>query len=351
MKNGVCLGKFMPLHLGHEHLINTGIANCDHLTIAVCTLSKEPIDGELRFQWMKNRYSQEILDGRVTVVHLKEDWMPQDPSECFSREVFYGTWAGTLKALAGHKIDVIFSSEDYGYPVAQYLECEHFLVDKARQIVPVSGTAIRNNPYENWQYMNKDVRKYFAKKILIIGPESTGKSTLTRNLANYYNRLGLIAKDVQEWAREWIDENLNGDMDKLEFDHITMFGKTQVKIVEDLYEAGDSQLIFSDTDAIVSGIFQDIYYEEIDAGLFECAQNEKWDLVLFTNVDVPWVDDGQRNLGNKRVEVLGKFVKILKMFDIEYTTVRGNWDERFEIATNAVDKVIGKVQSTQFTAL
>ncbi|MDF2535105.1 MAG: putative transcriptional regulator, NadR family [Bacillales bacterium] len=165
MKNGIILGKFMPLHLGHEHLINTAIASCDHLTIVVCTLSIEPIPGHLRFNWMKQRYTKEIADNKVNVVHLREEWMPQDPDDCYSKEIFYAVWAATLKTLAKEKINAIFTSEYYGYPVAKALECEHILVDVDRKTVPVSGTKVRNNPDDYLKYLNPEVRKYFTMDV------------------------------------------------------------------------------------------------------------------------------------------------------------------------------------------
>lgn len=340
-KIGICLGKFMPLHLGHEYLINTAIENCEQIHIVVCTLKREPIDGELRYQWMLNRYKEEILNNKVVVHHLKEDWVPQEPEDCYSRKVFYGTWAGILKTFVGDPIDVIFTSEDYGYSVAEAIGCEHILVDKARKIVPISGTAIRNNPIKNWQYMNEDVRKYFTKKVLVIGTESTGKSTLTRNLANYFDRQGYKTKDIQEYAREWINSELNGDMDKLEFDHITHFGTKQMQLVEEACN-GYNQIVFSDTDAIVSTIFQRAYYGCYDNDLNEIASKEKWDLILFTQPDVPWVDDGQRNLQNERQQINKMFEDTLRKFKMNYIIVEGNWEERFRIATDEVNKMIYK---------
>lgn len=171
-RNGIVLGKFLPLHLGHEHLINTAITNCDHLTIAVCTLSREPIPGNLRFNWMKQRYAKEIIEGRVNVVHLKEEWMPQDPSDCYSKEIFYATWAAVLKTLAKEDIDVIFTSEDYGYPVAEALNCEHFLVDKLRKTVPISGTKIRNNSDKYLNFLNPEVQKYYTMDVIKYDKES-----------------------------------------------------------------------------------------------------------------------------------------------------------------------------------
>ncbi|MNO67396.1 Bifunctional NAD biosynthesis protein NadR [compost metagenome] len=171
-KNGIVLGKFLPLHLGHEFLINTAIKNTDHLTIVVCSLNREPIPGWRRFEWMKQRYEKEIANGEVAVVHLNEDWMPQEPEDCYSKEIFYATWAAVLKILAKKEIDVIFTSEDYGYPVAEALGCEHFLVDKLRKTVPISGTKIRNHPDKYLKYMNNNVQKYYTMDAIEYDKES-----------------------------------------------------------------------------------------------------------------------------------------------------------------------------------
>lgn len=177
-----------------------------------------------------------------------------------------------------------------------------------------------------------------AKRVLIIGPESTGKSTLTTNLANHYNKNGKNSANIQEYARYWIDTVLNGDMDKLKFEHITHFGLNQMQMVEDAEKYGEYDLIFSDTDAIVSAVFQQVYYDEVEPTLFFTSINEKWDLILFIQPDVPWVDDGQRNLGDKREQVNEIFKRALKKY--KYIEVTGSWEDRLKKAIEAVDSIL-----------
>jgi nicotinamide riboside kinase len=172
-----------------------------------------------------------------------------------------------------------------------------------------------------------------AKRVLIIGAESTGKSTLTENLAKLFRDLSYSAIGIQEWAREWIDNELDGDMDHLAGEHITLFGTTQMDLVNTA-ATGEYDIIFSDTDAIVSGIFQKIYFDYVDPVLEETIKNEMWDLVLLTHVDVQWVDDGQRNLSHRREEIHKTFEDRLKELKIEYVDVKGTWEERLKTATN-----------------
>ncbi|MNJ90334.1 Trifunctional NAD biosynthesis/regulator protein NadR [compost metagenome] len=180
-----------------------------------------------------------------------------------------------------------------------------------------------------------------TKKVLIIGAESTGKSTLTHDLSLYYRKKGHLISDMQEFARSWIDHQLDGDMNRLKFEHITHFGKTQMELVRLVEEKVKRvSIIFSDTDAIVSSVFQKIYYDKIDEELLTIANNEKWDLILFTQPDVPWVDDGQRDLGDRREEINEIFKKELEKRNFEYIEIKGNWEERFNTAVNAVDSIL-----------
>lgn len=345
MINGLILGKFMPLHLGHEFLIEEGLKKCDILHVVVCSLSSEPIDGKIRYKWMKNRFSNEITNGKMKVYHLEEDWIPQEPNECNSRPAFFGCWAGVMKSICNHvNFNYMFASESYVFDVSNAIGCTPILVDIGREMYPISGTMCRNNPYKYWNYMNKEVRSYFTKKILVIGGESTGKSTLTKVLEDYCKSLKYNTIGIQEFAREWIDSALNGNMDKLEFEYITMFGRVQMELVNRYL--GEKQIIISDTDAVVSEVFQYIYYGKVSNELENIAENEKWDLVLFCHPDIPWVDDGQRNLGSKKdrekfANTLIKRMKTLKFDNI--VSVYGDFEKREKIAKNAVDNLLQQV--------
>ena len=70
MLNGLIIGKFMPLTKGHIGLIDFGIENCDRLIVAVCTLKSEPIEGSLRYNWVKKYYEN---NKKVEVVHITKE--------------------------------------------------------------------------------------------------------------------------------------------------------------------------------------------------------------------------------------------------------------------------------------
>jgi nicotinamide riboside kinase len=131
-------------------------------------------------------------------------------------------------------------------------------------------------------------------------------------------------------------------MEKLRFEHITHFGKSQMQQVKDAVEYGDFPIVFSDTDAIVSSVFQEIYFRKIADELLDEVKKEHgyWDLILFTNSDVPWVDDGQRNLQDQREEVSQKFLSIIQNIGSPYVIIEGDWKQRLEKAIDVVNKLI-----------
>jgi HTH-type transcriptional repressor of NAD biosynthesis genes len=324
MKRGFVLGKFMPLHKGHEAMIEFALQNCDELTILVCSLPTEPIDGNLRYRWMRNRFPN------ARVLHC-DKVLPQEPHD---HKDFWTIWKNIIFSYHPEPVDVIFGSEDYVNILSYLIGCEGMVFDKARRFVPISGTAVRANSIKNWDYMNADVRSHFAKKVLICGTESTGKSTLTENLANFYN-----TTFMPEYARQYIDDYLDGNMDNLKYEHFDDFSYTH-RYIESVKQYNANKILFTDTDAITTLIFSREYYGKVSRKVIELANSEKYDLVLLCNPDVPWIDDGQRNLEHKRQELYYQFIHELKIRNMDYIDVKGTWDERWKIATNAVNKLL-----------
>lgn len=150
--NGMIIGKFMPLHLGHEYLIRTGLEMCDHLTVLVSVLPGEPINGLLRFHWVKERFP------KANVVYL-EDFIPIYPRSDLR---YWEMWTDHIRRHLDKKPDVVLSSEDYGDGLAKWLGAEHVCVDKAREEVGISGTQIRADPIGCIDYISPAARSYFV---------------------------------------------------------------------------------------------------------------------------------------------------------------------------------------------
>ena len=132
-KRGLVLGKFMPPHAGHQHLVSVAASLCEALCITVGTQPSEDLPGALRYQWMKQ------LHPHHQVVHLHRE-MPQIPD---AHPQFWELWRDAL-AAAG-PVDVVVAGEPYGARLAEVLGASFVQVPRVDG-VPISGTAVRDNP-------------------------------------------------------------------------------------------------------------------------------------------------------------------------------------------------------------
>src|SRR5680860_39241 len=321
-KTGLIIGKFMPVHKVHLKLIEFGLRHCDELVVAVCSRPTEPIAPRLRYWWMKEIFQD---NKKIKVVWIRKD-LPQDrePSRRASK-----IWSSYLNKRFP-QVNVIFSSEIYGDYLAKYMNIEHAQFDLERKMVSISATDIRNHPFENWEYIPKVVREYFVKKICIYGPESTGKSTLTKQLAKHYK-----TEYVGEFARSYIEKQHNifrfKDMEKI--------GRGQLGLEKRMIKKSN-KLLFCDTDSITTAIYSQHYFGKVPKLLEKLANEKRFDLYLFTKTDLPWVADPQRDLKERRKEFEKIFRKNLIDRNIAYQIIRGKGKDRLNLAIDIVDKFL-----------
>lgn len=154
MTTGFLLGKFLPLHRGHVHLIETAQKYVDTLTVLVCSLQREPIPGELRHRWARELFPA------VNVQHFAED-VPQYPEE---HPDFWNIWRAVIRRYVPTGPDFVFTSETYGDKLAEILGAQHVCVDLPRATFPVSGTAVRQNPLAYQHLLPPPVQAYFAAR-------------------------------------------------------------------------------------------------------------------------------------------------------------------------------------------
>lgn len=162
--HGVIIGRFMPPHAGHQYLVDFGRNMCDRLTVLVCTLSAEPIPGELRYRWMQELFPD------VHMVHITEEI----PEASKDSPTAIPIWADTVRAYLQAPPTYVFASEDYGAALAAELGARFVPVDPARRQFPVSATMIRENPFANWDYIPEPVRPYFLRRVSVVEPGGGG---------------------------------------------------------------------------------------------------------------------------------------------------------------------------------
>ena len=325
-KNGLVLGKMYPTTRGHLYLIDSAIAQCDIVHVMVCSLKSEKIAGELRYNWVKETYKD---NPNVNVIHC-DDENPQHPPECASVDEFYNKyWVPTVYKHV-KELDVVFTSEDYGDEFASYLGVKHVLVDKARITYPVSGTAVRMNPYANWDLIPDNVKKFFMKKIVILGPESVGKSTMVKRLAEHLN-----CGYIEEFGRTYTELTGTDGLQIFDFEAIAHWHNRHIE------NANVDKYLIVDTEAITTKIFAEMYLGKCESKYIDdIISKQHFDLYLVLNVDVPWVDDGTRDFPEGREEHLNNIITKLAYRGINYVLISGNnYDERFEKALEEVKKL------------
>ncbi|MBN2737486.1 MAG: AAA family ATPase [Spirochaetales bacterium] len=315
MKHGLIIGKFMPLHKGHLALVNFGLKHCDQLTVLVCSLNHEPIPGYLRYRWMKESFAREP---RIFVDYTNKE-LPQ--GHLSTREISK-VWAAYLETHYP-KSNIIFSSEPYGAYLAEYMNHIEFKnFDMHRNQIPTSATQIRENPYENWDFLAAAARPFFVKKVVIYGPESTGKSTLAKHLARQFQSLW-----VPEIAREILGER------HVVFDDISEIARLHGRAIEDKLKSAN-RILFIDTDLTTTEIYSQYYFQKTPVFSRKHRNLNQADLTLFCDIDCPWVADSQRDLGHKRNEMRAIFMKHLLKEKRDYQILCGTWASRLNQAKN-----------------
>ncbi len=181
------------------------------------------------------------------------------------------------------------------------------------------------------------------KKIVIIGPESTGKSTLSQQLADHYKTL---------WCPEYAREYLLTHGTQYTYEDLLMIAKGQVALEDDYtkqtalqYEQQNNQtesLLFLDTDMYVMKVWCEYVFGKCHPFILEQVQERPYDLYLLCNVDLPWVKDELREYPDFRVrENLYEIYKgILSNQSTPWVSIYGPYEERLQLAINAVDELL-----------
>ena len=200
------------------------------------------------------------------------------------------------------------------------------MVDPCRKNVPISATTIREDIIGQWQYLSPVVQQDIRKVICVFGPESTGKSTLTCQLARHYNM-----PYVEEFAKKLIDEK-NGDIC---FDDMETIVKGHHEAIADALKL-NTPLLFVDTDAIISKLWSNELFGKESPIIEEYIAKQHFDLYLLLDVDLPWVNDIHRYRPNERDSFFRKCEEQLVMRNKNYTVIRGKDEQRL---INAIERV------------
>ena len=171
-------------------------------------------------------------------------------------------------------------------------------------------------------------------KIVLFGPESTGKTTLAQMLASHYH-----TQWVPEYMREYLQQKWDEHRAVCEPHDLLPIAKGQLKL-ENLAAAEANQLLFCDTNLLELVVYSRAYYNEtVEPTLLKHALKAQYDLYFLTYIDVPWVEDDLRDRPNDRDKMFTRFRNTLEEYNLPYHVLEGDLQERFETAVKLIDQL------------
>src|SRR6056297_316971 len=172
--------------------------------------------------------------------------------------------------------------------------------------------------------------KTTSKIIVITGAESTGKSVLTKWLANHFQ-----VPFIPEFAREYV-EKLNRDYN---YSDVEFIAKKQISQLHEFQKAG-LPYIFADTWLIITKIWFEVVFKQVPSWIDETMKETAISLFLVCDTDLPWIPDSVRENGGEQRELLQKkYINTIEEYGFNYKIVSGKNDERFKNALDAVKQL------------
>ena len=323
MTLGLIVGKFYPPHRGHSHLIRTARQQVDRLVVMVAHHPSQIIPGEQRRDWLQELHPD-------CEIHLVRDELPNESAP----------WAKFVVDYLGHAPDVVFTSEDYGAEFARLMGSRHVLVDRERIAVPVSGTQVRSAPLDNLALLEPCVRAWYVRRAVLIGAESTGKTTLAGLLAARFRTVWVPEYGREHWERKLEGLTLSDPPPNWSRDEFVEIAREQQRR-ESLAAGVANRILFCDTNAFATGTWHERYRGCRDAEVDQIGAADVAHLYLLTEPDIPFVQDGVRDGEHIRHWMHDRFLEQLQSGTVPLRIIRGSFDERLHAALAAIREVLG----------
>jgi len=342
-KIGAVPGKFFLPHRGHIYQIIRAATLCEKLYVVVsdnedialdkCRKDNLPyVPIKTRALWM----SLELQNiSHIKVITLDETGIPEYPDGSEK-------WCEMLRNAIPEQLDVIFGGEEeYQHTYMKFMPgVKYDVFDYARSRYPISGTEIRHNYLEHWDYILGPARPLFARRVLIAGTESCGKTTLVKYLGKIFH-----TSWAEEYGRYYSRDCLGGNEDLFSIEDFEKIAIKQREWDENALRTAN-RIAFFDSDAVITQYYCELYMGQPNPKLEAFVDPQKYDVVLFLAPTVKWVPDGLRLKGTdgmrKRLHQKLLYMyydrgfkdKIIEIDDPEY-------DVRLQRAMSISDMLLG----------
>ncbi len=305
-------------------MIQFALSQCNKLTVLICVSDKEKISASVRKKWIEKTFELESKIDIQTFNYKESEF----PNTSVSSEEVSKIWAELFK-IKFNDYDALITSEKYGDYVAKFMQIQHIPFDLPKLQYPVSASKIREDLFFFWNYLPESVKTDLALKVVVLGTESTGKTTLALQLSTHF-----ACSLVSEAGRDLI-ENSNDfsihDLYLVASEHAKRIEKSMIS---------NSPLIIIDTDIHITKSYgQFMFKKEIEISE-EVYKSNQANLYLYLNHDVAYFQDGTRLSESDRNLLDHSHRHVLQTHQIQFVEIKGSWDERFKQAVEQVNKLI-----------
>lgn len=357
MTAALVIGKFYPPHAGHLHLLRCALAVRDQVVVLCLGAAGDTYAPVQRLAALLEDAAAAGLDTARILGHPGYDQTPFDLADAI-------VWAAHAAVFRAHldglpAVDTLVTSEAYGPELADRLGLTHHPCDPTRSTVPISSTSLRVDPLAAWDTLGPGTRRMLTARIVLLGAESTGTTTLAEALAGRLRTRGgpwtrtrvveeygrtLTVRKQQQAAAENGAVPLSVDWTPADFSEVAT---VQAWAEEQAAAVGGPALI-CDTDAFATPIWERRYLGT------ECARLDptslgRGDVYLLTHHEgVPFVQDGTRDGAHLRAQMTDDLLAHLVAHDRPFTVLTGSLAQRIELAERITDQAVqGRLTFTQ----
>jgi len=217
----------------------------------------------------------------------------------------------------------------------------HVMVDRDRAAFPISATQIRSSPLDHLDWLEPCVRAYFVRRVVLIGAESTGKTTLAQALAERYGTVWVPEFGREYWERKVAGLAMDGPLPAWSSDEFRVIAAEQQRR-EDEAARHANRVLICDTNAFATGTWHERYLGHRDPAVDAIGTLDRVDLYLLTEPDFPFVQDGWRDGESIRDWMHARFAEQLHASPTPVVRLRGPLDDRIAQASTAINALLAQ---------
>jgi len=322
--HGLVVGRFLPPHAGHHALIEAARERCRRLTVVVLA----DADDRLALGARRLALAEMHPEARILAASISPAFALAAPADDLVRRV---------RELASEPVDVLFTGAAAGGELARRLDAAHVVLPRDPPLAALASCEVRRDPAAYWSRLAPAVRAELARRVVVTGSESTGKTTLAARLAARYRTIW-----VPEFGRDLtvVKQQRTVPPEPWQPADFSWIAAEQERQTNEAARRS-GPLVVADTDAIATQVWEERYLERASHATERIAAASRGDLYLLALPDVPWIADGVRD-GDQELRhwMTDRIRSIVAARGALLVELAGSWAERECAAVAACDALL-----------